>query len=262
MKNITCFNLSLNHVASSMAFCQVVEAVELSKNLTLSAQLSGYDTWTGGPICPIPCGFQLTTHFWALGWFIGVGILFCGAWQHTLWSIIRWYEGSTLSSRQTCQASSCHHSNFWAAHCTYQNFLGALFLSWHRKLISVSSVADNTMTGRHSGLVTHLAMLPNILFFIADSLRTWWQSEQQKVSVVLQGALPFLEATHCLFCQFPFWIQLHSSSNLLFDCYIFQFHYLFPFPFSNRNDVWLSKFQQDWRLLLFCAIGERYLSFL
>ncbi len=57
-------------------------------------------------------------------------------------------------------------------------FMDAMYIKWHAKLIDVSTDGNNTMTGHHAGVVTHLVNCAN-----NDVLRIWCAPHQINIVV-------------------------------------------------------------------------------
>jgi hypothetical protein len=160
--NAMWFELAMDHVSIGMSFRQAVVAIQHARDHTKTATLSGMNDLIVGQYVRVLVGgnlwdsldlmgnlsvwafsfaFDSSTHFEQSFFDLRVEISFKGRLCNLH------LVGLLLFDRHTVEI-------LYNLLC---KFLDALYPDWHVKLLNVSSDGENTMTGRHAGLITRIA---------------------------------------------------------------------------------------------------------
>jgi hypothetical protein len=164
IKNVTRFELTRDHVGSGMSFRQTATAIEHAKRRTSSATLAGINDPMVGQFVRSIVAFILQCISVLMGY-------------HSVWAFSFAGNGSTHRGQLffDMRVRFCHRGVLATIHLvairTFDRytpliifdmivkFHDALNAPWRSKLISVSLDGENSMIGRHSGLVTPLLRL-------------------------------------------------------------------------------------------------------
>jgi hypothetical protein len=89
-------------------------------------------------------------------------------------------------------------------------FMDALYNKWRSKLIGVSMDGENTMTGRHVGVVTRLVTCAN-----NNVLRIWCTSHQ--INIVVKAAVEAIDNSVWVKQVYTFSVFLWAHDNLIIE---------------------------------------------
>jgi hypothetical protein len=87
-------------------------------------------------------------------------------------------------------------------------FLNALYPDWHVKLLNTSSDDENTMIGRHAGLITCIARCAKF-----NVLRVWCASHQ--IDIIVKSSAESINGGTYVKDVYSFSVHLQSQHNLI-----------------------------------------------
>jgi hypothetical protein len=87
-------------------------------------------------------------------------------------------------------------------------FMDALYIKWRAKLIGVSTDGENTMTGHHASIVTHLVDYAN-----NDVLRIWCASHQ--IDIMVKVTTEGIDNGVWVKQAYTFSVYLRAQDNLI-----------------------------------------------
>ncbi|CAK9862315.1 unnamed protein product [Sphagnum jensenii] len=87
-------------------------------------------------------------------------------------------------------------------------FMDALYNKWHTKLIGMSTDNENTMTGRHAGVMTHIVMCANY-----KVLRMWCVPHQ--IDIVIKASAESINDNSWVKFTYMFLVYLHVHDILI-----------------------------------------------
>ncbi|KAI2495067.1 hypothetical protein MHU86_19462 [Fragilaria crotonensis] len=213
IKNVTRYELALDHVGSGMSFRQTATAIEHAKRRTSSAKLAGINDLMVGQFVRSIVAFNLQRISGLMG-------------DHSVWAFSFAGDGSTHRGQSffDMRVRFCHRGVLANIHLVaipmfdrhtaliifdmIVKFLDALYAPWRSKLISVSSDGENTMTGRHSGLVTRLCSAAE-----HDVLRIWCPPHQ--IDLVAKRAAERVTNGAWVHFAYTFSVFLRAQNSLI-----------------------------------------------
>ena len=213
IKNVTRYELALDHVGSGMSFRQTAKAIEHAKRCTSSAKLAGINDLMVGQFVRSIVAFNLQRISGLMG-------------DHSVWAFSFAGDGSTHRGQSffDMRLRFCHRGVLANIHLVaipmfdrhtaliifdmIVKFLDALYAPWRSKLISVSSDGENTMTGRHSGLVTRLCAAAE-----HDVLRIWCPPHQ--IDLVAKRAAERVTNGEWVHFAYTFSVFLRAQNSLI-----------------------------------------------
>jgi hypothetical protein len=89
-------------------------------------------------------------------------------------------------------------------------FMDALYSKWRSKLISVSTDSENTMTGRHAGVVTRLVVCA------ANNVLQIWCTPHQ-INIVVKVAVEAIDNGVWVKQVYTFSVLLQAQDNLIIE---------------------------------------------
>ncbi len=161
IKNIMRFNLAMDHDGSGMSFRQMASAIQHTKERTKTAKLVGITDLMVGQYVRVLVGSTLQQiadcfddeSVWGIS-LAGDGSTHCGQSFFDL-RICIYFRGRLFNLHLVVIPMFDRHmaGNIFNM---LVKFLNTMYGKWHAKLIGMSSDGENTMTGRHTGLVTRM----------------------------------------------------------------------------------------------------------
>jgi len=213
IKNIMRFNLAMDHVGSSMSFRQTASAIQHAKERTKTAKLAGIINLMVGQYVRVLVGSTLqqivdclndefvsamslagdgSTHRGQSFFDLRVCICFCGRLLNLHLVAIPMFDRHTAGNIFNMMVK----------------FLDALYDKWRAKLIGMSSDSENTMTGRHTNLVTRMiACAENLV------LRIWCALHQ--IDLVVKSGAKELVGDEWIMFAWSFLIFMRAQANLI-----------------------------------------------
>ncbi len=213
IKNVTRYELALDHVGSGMSFRQTAGAIEHAKRRTFSAKLAGINDLIVGQFVRalVASNLQrisdLLSHrsAWAFS-FAGDGSTHRG--QSFFDMRVRFCHQGFLANLHLVAIPMFDRHSALIIFTVICKFLDALYPEWRAKLISVSSDGENTMTGRHSGVVTRLCAAAE-----NDVLRIWCPPHQ--IDLVMKRAAEGIFDGEWVKFAYTFSVYLRAQNNLI-----------------------------------------------
>jgi hypothetical protein len=89
-------------------------------------------------------------------------------------------------------------------------FIDALYKKWRSKLIGVLTDDENTMTGRHAGVVTRLVACAD-----NNVLRIWCTPHQ--INIVVKAAIKAIDNGVWVKHVYTFFVFLRAQDNLIIE---------------------------------------------
>jgi hypothetical protein len=215
IKNVTRYELAMDHVSCGMSFRQTAQAIEHAKRRTSTAKLAGVTDFMVGTFVRalVASNLQRVSDFLD---------------DSSVWAFSFAADGSTHRGQSffDMRIRFCHQGNLVNIHLVaipmfdrhsalniftlIRKFLDALYPSWRSKLISVSSDGENTMTGRHSGLVTRLCQAAE-----HEVLRIWCLAHQ--LDLVTKRAAEIINDGDWVKFVYKFSVFLRAQNNLIIE---------------------------------------------
>ena len=162
------FTLAMDYVGIGMSFRQTAEAIQKAKDCTKTAKFASLNDRIVGQYTRVLVvvalqqivGILNDESVWAMS-LAGGGSTHCGQSFFDL-RVCVCYRGKLVNLHTIVMPMVKRHS---AVNIFNQiaNFMDALYIKWHAKLIAVSTDGENTMTGRHVGVVTGLSLVPTTM---------------------------------------------------------------------------------------------------
>ncbi|RHY03057.1 hypothetical protein DYB25_011238 [Aphanomyces astaci] len=137
IKNVMRFELAMDFVGIGMSFRQVASAIQYAKIRTHTAKLTGANDLIVGQYVRVLVGTSLQHIADVLD-------------HESVWAM------SLAGDSSTHRGQSFFDLRVRIIFNMLVKFLDALYPPWRTKLIGMSSDGENTMTGRHRGLVTRI----------------------------------------------------------------------------------------------------------
>jgi len=161
IKNVMRFNLAIDHVSIGMSFRQAAGAIQHAKDRTKTSKLSGINDLIVGQYVRVLVATNLQViadmldddTVWAMS-LAGDGSAHRGQSFFDLRMRIC-FRGRLLNLHLVAIPMFDRHTALNMFNMLVK-FLDALYSNWRYKLIGMSSDGENTMTGRHAGLVTRM----------------------------------------------------------------------------------------------------------
>ena len=213
IKNPLRFNLALAHVSVGLSFRQTARVITQHRNFTKNAKLSGLNDHMVGQFVRILVGVNLNT--------ISNILVDADVWCFSIAADCSTHFGvSFLDIRaRVCVAGVLHNLHlavipFFDRHTAANIFdhivrlLEVLLPNWRDKLLSVSSDGENTMTGRHAGVVTLLENAAS-----NKILRIWCVPHQ--VDLVIKAITKDLDGEQFYKIAHAFSVHLRAQVNLI-----------------------------------------------
>jgi hypothetical protein len=207
------FELAMDFVAIGMSFRQVAKAIEHAKIRTSTAQLTGVNDFIVSQYVRVLVGTSLQHIADLLD-------------HDSVWAISLAGDGSTHRGQSffDMRVRVCFGRKLFNLHLvaipmfdshTAENifnmlvkFLDALYEPWRAKLIGMSSDGENTMTGRHRGLVTRMVATAE-----NPVLRIWCAPHQ--IDLVVKLAAECVTDGTWINFAWSFSVFLRAQANLI-----------------------------------------------
>jgi len=128
-------------------------------------------------------------------------------------------------------------------------FLDVLYPDWHVKLLNASSDGENTMTGRHVGLVTRIARCAEF-----NLLRVWCASHQ--IDIIVKSSAEGIDDNAYVKDVYSFSVHLESQHNLIIQMGV-------KCPKNTNRWVHLDRvlnFYKQYRRLIIAHTLEKHLK--
>jgi len=213
IKNITRYELALDHVGSGMSFRQTAGAIEHAKCRTHSAKLAGINDMMVGKFVRslVASNLQrisdLMSHssVWAFS-FAGDSSTHRG---NSFFDMrVRFCHRAVLANLHLVAIPMFDRHTAQIIFTMVCKFMDALLPPWRAKLISVASDGENTMTGRHSGLVTRLCAAAE-----NHVLRIWCPPHQ--IDLVTKRAAEGINDGQWVKFAYTYSVYLRAQNNLI-----------------------------------------------
>jgi hypothetical protein len=161
IKNIMRFNLAMDHVGNGMSFRQTASAIQHAKERTKMAKLAGITNLMVSQYVRVLVGSTLQQivdclndeSVWAMS-LAGNGSTHHG--QSFFNLRVHIYSRGRLFNLHLVVIPMFDRHTAGNIFNMLVKFLDVLYAKWRAKLIGMSSDGENTMTGRHTGLVTRM----------------------------------------------------------------------------------------------------------
>ena len=213
IKNVTRYELALDHVGSGMSFRQTAGAIEHAKRRLFSAKLAGVNDLMVGQFVRalVASNLQhisnLLSHqsVWAFS-FAGDGSTHRG--QSFFDMRVRFCHRGVLANLHLVAIPMFDRHTALNIFTMICKFLDAVYPLWRAKLISVSSDGENTMTGRHAGLVSRLSAAAE-----NEILRIWCPPHQ--IDLVMKKAAEDISDGIWVKFAYTLSVYLRGQNNLI-----------------------------------------------
>jgi hypothetical protein len=213
IKNRLRFLLALDHVSVGLSFRQTARVISQHRSRTKNAKLGGLNDHMVGQFVRILVAVNLnalssiltnpgvwcfslaadgSTHFGVSFLDIRIRVFLSGNLHNLHLAVMPFFDRHTSSNIFDC----------------ISNVLNTLSDSWRDKLISVSSDGENTMTGRHSGVVTRLENAATHRI-----LRIWCVPHQ--IDLVIKAVTKEIDNGQFYKVAHAFSVHLRAQANLI-----------------------------------------------
>jgi hypothetical protein len=161
IKNVMRFKLTMDHISIGMLFQQMATAIQHAKDRTKTAKLTGMNDLIVGQYTCILVAIVLQQianmvdheSVWAMS-LVGDGSTHHGQSFFDLHLRIC-YRGNLVNMHLVAKPMFERHMAFNVFNMI-SKFMDALYSKWCAKLIGMSTDGENTMTGRHTDVVTRI----------------------------------------------------------------------------------------------------------
>jgi hypothetical protein len=213
IKNIVRFELAIDHVSIGMSFRQVAGAIQHAKDRTKMSKLSGINDLIVGQYVRVLVATNLLMiadmldgdMVWAFSMagdcsihrgqsFFDLRVRIC-------------LKGQLLNPHLVAIPMFDRHTVLNIFNM-FVKFLDALYSKWRSKLIGMSSEGENTMTGRHTGLVTRMVACAE-----NPVLRIWCPPHQ--IDLVVKSSSNGIAGGTWVAFAWSFWVFLRGKANLI-----------------------------------------------
>jgi hypothetical protein len=213
IKNVMRFELAIDHVSIGMSFRQVAGAIQHAKFRTKMSKLSGINDLIVGQYVRV----LVATNLQAIADMLDDDM----AWAFSLAGDGSTHRGQPFFDLRVriCLKGRLHNLHLVAIpmferrtalniFSMLAKFLDALYSKWRSKLIGMSSDGENTMTGRHAGLVTRIVACAE-----NPVLRIWCPPHQ--IDLVVKSSSAGIAGGTWVAFAWSFSVFLRAQANLI-----------------------------------------------
>jgi hypothetical protein len=215
IKDCLRFDLAMDYVGIGLSFWQTAVAIQKAKDRTKTAKLVGLNDYIVGQYTRVLVAVALQQIALILD-------------DESVWAMSLAGNGSTHRGQSffDLHLRVCYHGDLVNLHLValpmferhsamnifnlIAKFMDALYSKWRSKLIGVSTDGENTMTGRHAGVVTRL-----VACAANNMLRIWCTPHQ--INIVVKAAVEAIDNGVWVKQVYTFSVFLRAQDNLIIE---------------------------------------------
>jgi hypothetical protein len=214
IKDVLRFDLAMDYVGISLSFRQMAVAIQKTKIRTKMTKFTGLNDSIVGQYTRVLVVVALQQ--------IAIILDDESVWTMSLAGDGSTHHGQSFFDLHVCVCYRGELANLhlvvmpmFERHSAVENifnliakFMDALYNKWRAKLVSLSTGNENTMTGRHAGVVTRLVTCAD-----NNVLRIWCPPHQ--IDIMVKAAAEGID--NCVWCKkaYTFSVYLRAQDNLI-----------------------------------------------
>jgi hypothetical protein len=215
IKNVMRFELTMDHISIDMLFRWMAAAIQHAKDRTKTTKLTSMNNLIVGQF----------THVLVV---VALQQIADMVDHESVWAMSLAGDGNTHRDQSCFNMRLCvyYHDNLLNLHLVamamfeghttlnifnmISKFMDALYSKWHVKLIDMSTNGENTMTGRHTGVMTNIVTCAE-----HKVLQIWCASHQ--INIVVKASTESINGGSWVKFAYRFSVYLHMQDILIIN---------------------------------------------